>query len=87
MHAQYDGTAAAKQHFKTERKPPRAAIHRGNCGLQESYLLDPNFMEAHQRYLQRGSWSRLAGTGLMSSGKKLSPKQQETDCGSEQSRR
>jgi len=79
MRAQYDGTAAAKQAFQDGEK----ASESGRFGVaiedyKKAVSLDPNFLEAHQRYLQaRIMAPAQAEMDLMSSGKKLTAKQQE----------
>jgi thiol-disulfide isomerase/thioredoxin len=79
MHAQYDGTAAAKQAFQDGEKASESGRYTAAIAdYKKAISLDPNFMEAHQRYLQARIMEPAGPElDLMSSGKKLSPKQQE----------
>lgn len=78
-YAQYDGTAAAKQAFQDGEKASESGRYSvAVADYKKAVSLDPNFMEAHQRYLQaRIMEPASAGMALMMSGKKLTPKQQE----------
>lgn len=79
MQAQYDGSAAAKQEFQSGEKAFDSGRYNVAIeGYKRAIALDPNFLEAHQRYLQARI---MAPAGpeldLIASGKKLSAKQQE----------
>ena len=79
MRAQYDGTAAAKQAFQDGEKASESGRYSvAIADYKKAILLDPNFLEAHQRYLQASIMAPAeAEMDLMSSGKQLTAKQQE----------
>jgi len=79
LRAQYDGTAEAKQAFQDGEKASESG--RYNVAIEDykkATSLDPNYLEAHQRYLQaRIMEPAEQQRDFLSSGKKLTAKQQE----------